>query len=90
VSGVVLSQTAGFLSIRWMITSDAANATCRRAWVAVVPGMMTNVTGASVNVNAPSAPAGGGEVGARRSGTHETFVTSNVATVSARTSRNRP
>ena len=90
VSGVGLSQTAGFRPIRWTIMSDAANATCTRPSVADFPGRRRNVTGASGILNAVNAPAGGVTVGARIAGMHETFVTSKVVTLSARTSRTSP
>src|SRR5678816_150461 len=90
VSGVGMSQTAGLRSTRWMIMSDAANARCTRACAGVLPGMTTNVTGASGILNAVSAPDGGAVTGARIAGMHETFVTSNVATLSARISSTRP
>ena len=48
------------------------------------------VTGEPGIVNAVSAPDGGAVTGACIAGIHETFVTSNVATLSARTSRTRP
>ena len=85
-----VSHAVGLRSIRWMIMSDAAYATCTRASVGVFPGLTTNVTGVPGIVNAVSAPDGGAVTSARIAGMHETFVTSNIATLSARTSRTRP
>src|SRR5688572_648920 len=90
VSGVGVSHTAGFRSIRRMIMSDAAYGTCTRASLGDLPGRMENVIGGVASVNAPIAPAGGVVVLARRSTMHETFVTSNVVTLSARTSNTKP
>src|SRR3954463_9392054 len=87
VSGVGVSHTAGLRSMRWMIMSDAAYAMCTRASVGGLPGVRTKGTGASGILNAVSAPDGGAVTGARIAEMHETFVTSNVATLSARTSR---